>query len=74
MAARLRTLVYATLAALAGVAAGATPAGAQQLIDATEEGGEAFVAFTIMVVIFAFTLFYMDRVRRRRSGEDEREE
>ena len=44
---------------------------AQQLIDATEEGGEAFIAFTIMVVIFAFTLFMMDRVRRRRLEEEE---
>ena len=46
---------------------------AQQLIDATEQGGEAFIAMTVMVVIFALTLFMMDRIRRRRmEAEEER--
>jgi preprotein translocase subunit YajC len=44
---------------------------AQQLIDATEQGGEAFIAMTLMVVIFAFTLFMLDRVRKRRMDSDE---
>jgi hypothetical protein len=46
---------------------------AQQLIDASEQGGEAFLAFAIMVFLFVGSLFYMDRVRRRRE-EREREE
>jgi hypothetical protein len=43
---------------------------AQQLIDASEQGGEAFLAFAIMVFLFAGSLFYMDRVRRRREERD----
>jgi len=56
---------------------GAAPASAQQIIDAgggNGEGGLAFIAFTIMVLIIAGSLFYMDRVRRRRDDtEDPRE-
>ena len=37
---------------------------AQQLIDASKQGGEAFVAFAIMVFLFTASLFYMDRIRR----------
>lgn len=40
---------------------------AQQLIDASEDGGAAFLAFAIMVFLFAGSLFYMDKVRRRRD-------
>ena len=40
---------------------------AQQLIDASEQGGEAFIAFAIMVFLFTASLFYMDRIRRRRE-------
>ncbi len=36
---------------------------AQQLIDASKDGGAAFIAFSIMVFLFAGSLFYMDRVR-----------
>jgi hypothetical protein len=43
---------------------------AQQLIDASKQGGEAFVAFAIMVFLFAGSLFYMDRIRRRREDRD----
>lgn len=67
---RARTLACFALLTATALAAMAGPAGAQQLIDATEEGGEAFIAFTVMVVIFTFTLFMMDRIRRRRTGED----
>jgi hypothetical protein len=69
---RLRVWTLALLLALASLVALASPAGAQQPIDATEEGGEAFVAFTVMVVIFVFTLFMMDRIRKRRTDQDER--
>ena len=40
---------------------------AQQLIDASKDGGAASLAFAIMVFLFAGSLFYMDKVRRRRD-------
>ena len=40
---------------------------AQQLIDASKDGGAAFIAFSIMVFLFTGSLFYMDRVRRKRE-------
>ena len=43
---------------------------AQQLIDASKDGGAAFIAFSVMVFMFAGSLFYMDRVRRRREERD----
>ena len=46
---------------------------AQQLIDASEQGGEAFLAFAIMVFLFTGSLFYMDRIRRRREERDSNE-
>jgi heme/copper-type cytochrome/quinol oxidase subunit 2 len=48
---------------------GVTPAGAlaPQPIDASEQGPLAFVAMTVMIVLFVFSLFYMDRVRQRRE-------
>ena len=54
------------------VLAMATPAGAvpPQPVDASDQGALAFVAFAIMCGLFAASLFYMDRVRRRRTGED----
>ena len=50
----------------------AAPAGAvpPQPVDASDQGALAFVAFAIMCGLFAASLFYMDRVRRRRTGED----
>ena len=41
---------------------------AQQLIDASEDGGAAFLVFAIMVFLFAASLFYMDRVRSAARG------
>jgi hypothetical protein len=46
---------------------------AQQLIDASEDGGLAFLVFAIMVFLFAASLFYMDRIRRRREERDRNE-
>ncbi|HET9730708.1 MAG TPA: hypothetical protein VFR41_14860 [Acidimicrobiia bacterium] len=43
---------------------------AQQLIDASKDGGAAFIAFAVMCFLFAGTLFYMDKIRRRRTGDD----
>ena len=61
------------LAGLVGGAVGllASPAGAQQLVDAGAErqGGLAFVLFALMVFIIAFALFFMDRVRRRATDD-----
>jgi len=45
---------------------------AQQLIDASKDGGAAFVAFATMCFLFAGSLFYMDKVRRRRAERDEK--
>jgi hypothetical protein len=63
-------LVLGTLGAVA-LAILATPAGAQQLVDAGKEGdgsgGLAFVLMTLLVVLIWAGLFFMDRVRRRRD-------
>jgi hypothetical protein len=40
---------------------------AQQLIDASKDGGAAFIAFSIMVFMFTGSLFYMDRIRQKRE-------
>jgi hypothetical protein len=40
---------------------------AQQLIDASKDGGAAFVAFAVMCFLFVGSLFYMDKVRRKRE-------
>jgi len=65
-----RVLVLGTLGAVA-LAILATPAGAQQLVDAGKEGdgsgGLAFVLMTLLVVLIWAGLFFMDRVRRRRD-------
>ena len=63
-----RTLVAASFLLFAAAA----PAGAvaPQPVDASEQGGLAFVLMAVMCGLFAASLFYMDRVRRRRSGED----
>jgi hypothetical protein len=55
----------------------ASPAGAQQLVDAGKENGggaTAFVLFTILVGLTFAVLFSMDRIRRRRQEAREREE
>jgi hypothetical protein len=68
----LRRFTTTLLGASLLVLAAATPAGAMapQPVDASEQGGLAFVLFAIMCGLFAASLFYMDRVRRRRSGEE----
>ena len=43
---------------------------AQQLIDASKDGGAAFLAFAIMVFLFTASLFYMDKMRRKREERD----
>jgi hypothetical protein len=43
---------------------------AQQLIDAGQDGGAAFLAFAIMVFLFVGSLFYMDHIRKRREDQN----
>ena len=68
----LRRIALSLFAATVLVLAAAAPAGAvpPQPVDASEQGGIAFVLFAVMCGLFAASLFYMDRVRRRRSGEE----
>jgi hypothetical protein len=44
---------------------------AQQLIDASKDGGAAFIAFACMVFLFTGSLFYMDHIRRKREDRDQ---
>jgi hypothetical protein len=71
----LRTLRYPLLAiaSVFALLASAVPAGAvaPQPIDASDQGAAAFVAFAVMCGLFAASLFYMDRVRKRRTGEED---
>jgi hypothetical protein len=61
------------VASVFAVLATAAPAGAvaPQPVDASDQGALAFVCFAIMCGLFAASLFYMDRVRKRRTGEQE---
>lgn len=73
----VRLAVLAVTVAAGLLTVGAAPASAQQIIDAgggNGEGGLAFIAFTIMVLIVAGSLFYMDRIRRRRDDRDDSRE
>lgn len=44
---------------------------AQQLIDASKDGGAAFVAMCVMIFLFVGSLFYMDKVRRDREERNQ---
>ena len=68
-AARLRTGVLAAIVMV--VAAGCSDG---QLVDAGGERGQGGLAFVLLALFFGLfiaALFYMDRVRQRRMGEDE---
>jgi hypothetical protein len=60
-------LIVFVLTALSAPASALAP----QPIDASEQGPLAFVAMTILCVLFVASLFYMDRVRERRSQREE---
>jgi hypothetical protein len=45
---------------------------AQQLIDASKDGGAAFLAFAIMCMLFVASLFYMDHIRKKREDQQNR--
>jgi hypothetical protein len=70
-----RSLRYPLLAIASACAllASAAPAGAvaPQPVDASDQGALAFVCFAIMCGLIAASLFYMDRVRKRRTGEED---
>jgi hypothetical protein len=60
-------LAATVVAALTGCSDG-------QLVDAGGErggGGLAFVVMVLFISLFTASLFYMDHVRKRRSGNDE---
>jgi hypothetical protein len=73
---RVRSLVVLVLSSTVAALLTASPAGAQQLVDAGKEhggGATAFVLFTALVGLTFAVLFAMDRIRRRREAEQERE-
>ena len=72
MTRRVRDLVVMIVSSVTAFALTASPAGAQQLVDAGKENGGgalAFVLFTVLVGLTFGVLFAMDRVRRRREHE-----
>ena len=74
---RVCDVVALVVSSVAAFAVTASPAGAQQLVDAGKEGGGgalAFVLFTVLVGLTFGVLFAMDRVRRRRQEAQEREQ
>lgn len=77
MTRRVREAVVVVVSSLAALAVTASPAGAQQLVDAGKENGGgalAFVLFTALVALTFAVLFSMDRVRRRRQEAEERDQ
>jgi hypothetical protein len=74
---RIMNLAVLSASSVIALAVIASPVGAQQLVDAGKEhggGATAFVLFTALVGLTFAVLFAMDRVRRRREAEREREE
>mgnify|MGYP001573686358 CR=1 FL=1 len=62
---RARKTLALTVTGFLTLLATATPASAQQLIDASEDGDLAFAAFAFMCIVFVGCLFAIDRVRKR---------
>jgi len=68
---RSRTTAFAMApAAAAALVLPAAPVVAQQPVDATNDGGLAFVLFALMVFAFVAIIFSLDRIRRHRSDND----
>jgi len=70
----VRSLASVALVVTALLVGAAAPAGAQQLVDAggdNGQGGLAFVLMALMVFLIGFSLFFMDRVRRRRAAQQD---
>jgi hypothetical protein len=71
---RLGSFVALAVSSTVALVIAASPAGAQQLVDAGKENGGgalAFVLFAALVGVTFGVLFAMDRVRRRRQEERE---
>jgi hypothetical protein len=68
-----KRLLVGACSAVTAMLALAAPAGAQELVDAGQEGdgsgGLAFVLMTVMVFVIGLALFFMDRIRRRATEE-----
>ena len=77
MTRRVRDLVVLIVSStVALVVLVASPAGAQQLVDAGKENGGGALAFVLFAALVGLTfavLFAMDRVRRRRQEEQEQQ-
>ncbi len=76
MTRRLRDLMVLAVSSTVALVVAASPAGAQQLVDAGKENGGgalAFVLFTLLVGLTFGVLFAMDRVRQRREEAREQE-
>ena len=71
---RFRAVAVMLVGCAGFVVAFGSPAGAlaPQPIDASEQGPLAFVVMTVLCVLFVASLFYMDRVRQRRSDDTDR--
>lgn len=77
MTRRTRDAIVVIASSFVAFAVTASPAGAQQLVDAGKENGggaTAFVLFALLVGLTFAVLFSMDRVRRRRQEAEEREQ
>ena len=70
---RIRIALATVSLAVVALVASASPASAQQVVDAGKDrqGGLAFILFALMVFIMGGLLFFMDRVRRRRGVSDD---
>ena len=76
MAHRLGNLVALVVSSTVALVVAASPAGAQQLVDAGKENGGGALAFVLFAALVGLTfgvLFAMDRVRRRRQEDQERQ-
>jgi hypothetical protein len=73
---RVRDLVVLAVSSTVALALVASPAGAQQLVDAGKENGGGALAFVLFAALVGLTfavLFAMDRVRRRRQQEQDQQ-
>ena len=73
---RLGNLVALVVSSTVALVVAASPAGAQQLVDAGKENGGGALAFVLFAALVGLTfgvLFAMDRVRRRRQEDQERQ-
>ena len=67
-----KRMLFGALVVLGALGASATPVMAQELVDASGEGGGgglAFVLMTVMVFVIGGSLFFMDKIRRRVTDE-----